>query len=177
GLFTVPLNKASQNRKINEITVSEEPTWRDKLWRRIVMIYGKAPFFQHAAPVIETGIRRTGYSIGSYNRHILNDIVNYIGMHTEIVPTTEIYGNASQKGQERIIDICLQESASHYINPIGGKSIYSTELFSEKGIELSFLRSRLPEYRQFRQPFVPALSILDAMMFTSQSELMDLMSE
>ena len=31
------------------------------------------------------------------------------------------------EGKERVIDICLREKATHYINPIGGQELYSKE--------------------------------------------------
>src|SRR5437016_5023773 len=43
--FTVPLLKASQNRKINEIELSDFPAWRKQFLRSIEMNYKRAPFF------------------------------------------------------------------------------------------------------------------------------------
>ena len=64
-----------------------------------------------------------------------------------------------------MIDTCLRESAEHYINAIGGQALYSRDAFAASGITLSFLQSRPVEYRQFREPFVPGLSMIDVLMF------------
>src|SRR5258708_21690699 len=43
--FTVPLLRASQNRKINEIELSDFSAWRKQFLRTLEMNYKRAPFF------------------------------------------------------------------------------------------------------------------------------------
>jgi len=168
GLFTVPLNGASQNRKINDIALSDEAGWSDKLWRRISMVYGKAPQFSAVAPLVHQGLSRQASSIAAYDVAIIQDILDHLQVGTELVPSSAVYGNEDLKGPERIMDICVREGAQRYINPIGGVELYDKAAFEAKGIQLSFLRSRLPEYPQFGKPFVPGLSIIDVLMFNDR---------
>jgi hypothetical protein len=44
-------------------------------------------------------------------------------------------------------------------------------------MHLRFLRSRLPAYPQFDQQFVPALSILDMLMFNPPESVRDMLAE
>jgi hypothetical protein len=55
-----------------------------------------------------------------------------LGITTEIISSSSIYQNTELKAQTRIVDICLQEKANHYINPIGGIELYQKEVFEEK---------------------------------------------
>ena len=80
------------------------------------------------------------------------------------------------KAQDKIIDICLQEKATHYINAIGGREFYSTKDFKDKNIRLYFLKSKPIEYKQYDQVFVPWLSIIDVMMFNSKEEISKMMA-
>jgi hypothetical protein len=50
--------------------------------------------------------------------------------------------------------------ATKYINPIGGIELYNFE----ENIELKFLESEVPEYKQFGNDFISYLSIIDIMM-------------
>jgi hypothetical protein len=75
------------------------------------------------------------------------------------------------RGEERVLATCSEVGASEYVNPIGGLELYNESSFSDRGIRLSFLRSRLTPYEQYAAPFVPALSIVDAMMFVPPEEL------
>ena len=63
------------------------------------------------------------------------------------------------------------------MNPIGGLTLYSGEGFRAAGVELSFLKCSSREYRQFNETFVPALSILDVMMFNSQEDIGNMLKE
>jgi hypothetical protein len=67
-------------------------------------------------------------------------------------------------GQYRILDICIQERASHYINPQGGQAIYDEKLFSDENIDLRFIVMDPQQYEQRNNEFVAYLSIIDALM-------------
>ena len=81
--------------------------------------------------------------------------------------TNDIYKNKILKGQNRILDICIKEKADQYINPIGGKELYSSELFRDHEIKLKFLKTEGLNYNQFSSEFVPWLSMIDVMMFNT----------
>ncbi len=68
-------------------------------------------------------------------------------------------------------DACRRKGADTFINAIGGIALYDKDEFASHGITLKFLKSGLPEYKQFGEPFVERLSILDAIMFNSPEEL------
>lgn len=177
SLFTVPLSGASQNRKISEILVSDEGDWRLKLHKRIVSCYVKAPMFGAVAPLVEKCLDRKGVPIGQMNREAIIDVMGYLGMETEVVPSSSNYGNADMKGQDRILDICARENASHYINPIGGVELYDRATFTAKGMRLSFLRANVAEYPQFGGTFVPGLSMIDVLMFNGPKEVMSMLRQ
>ena len=44
-------------------------------------------------------------------------------------------------------------------------------------MELLFLKSRLPEYPQYRDNFIPALSIIDVLMFNSKERIRQMLQE
>ena len=64
-----------------------------------------------------------------------------------------------------MLDICKKQGAEIYINAIGGTELYSREDFAAQGIKLQFIKMNPVEYQQFKNEFVPNLSILDVMMF------------
>ncbi|MDR6194876.1 hypothetical protein QE357_001928 [Siphonobacter sp. BAB-5404] len=102
-------------------------------------------------------------------------IGEYLSIATPLVKSSTIYNNQHLKAQERILDICLQEKADHYINPIGGRELYNKDLFAEHGIQLNFIRSERVEYPQLGGEFTPWLSIIDVMMFNSKEQIQELL--
>jgi len=57
-----------------------------------------------------------------------------------------------------------------YINPMGGKDLYSADEFKKSALDLKFIKSVTKEYKQYDHPFVPHLSIIDVLMFNSIEE-------
>jgi len=170
-LFSVPLIKASQNRKINKIKMVESQEWQRKLSMSINMNYKEAPYFHEASSLIEEIFRYKANNISDYVTNALKVICQYLGITTEIIPSSTIYRNSELKGENRIIDICLKESASIYINASGGKKLYHETSFLENNIELKFINGELPIYRQFEHDFIGGLSILDVLMFNSRKNI------
>ena len=75
------------------------------------------------------------------------------------------------QGQDRVIDICLKENANGYINPIGGKGLYDKKSFKSFDLDLSFIQPLLFEYKQYKKPFIPWLSLIDVIMFNSNDSI------
>ena len=72
--------------------------------------------------------------------------------------------------------MCNILKADKYINAIGGQELYNKEIFKENGIELNFLKTELVEYKQFKNDFVPYLSIIDILMFNSKDEIKNMLN-
>lgn len=176
-MFTVPLRGASQNRLICDIELVEEQDWRDKLLRTIRQAYVKAPCYAEVSALMERLINYPARRLDEFLLNSLREIASYLALEVEIGSSSRIYRNSQLSGQERILDICRQEQAGVYINPIGGEELYDRASFREQGVQLKFLRSRPVCYPQGNGEFVPWLSILDVLMFNPQPEARRLLAE
>ncbi|MEI7582491.1 WbqC family protein [Runella sp.] len=176
-LFTIPLKDASQNKLINEIYLSDDPKWRGKLLKTFEQAYKKAPFFITAFAVTEKIINLDAEKVSDWIAGSFGILIDYLGIQTEIVPSSSIYENTHLKGPERILNICQQEKANHYINPIGGTDLYDKSNFEQVGIQLNFLKSKPLVYSQFKNEFVPWLSIVDIMMFNDVPTIQGYLNE
>ena len=81
------------------------------------------------------------------------------------------------KGQDRVISICKELKATHYINPIGGLRLYDSNSFYEAGVQLFFQKVKPYTYMQFNHDFVPHLTIADLVMFKGNSGAQSYLSE
>ncbi|RYD96432.1 MAG: hypothetical protein EOP50_06640 [Sphingobacteriales bacterium] len=52
-MLTVPLKDASQNKRIADIDLSDDPKWRQKLLQTLGQSYRKAPFYKTVFPLLE----------------------------------------------------------------------------------------------------------------------------
>jgi len=178
-LFSAPIQGASSNKTIRDTLVSfhEYPRWKDKFLKTIGLAYSKAPQFEPTRLFISEVVGSNFSSIGELASRSVLAVCQRLGITTRIEPSSTIYGNGHLHAQDRVLDICVREGAALYINAPGGRELYAPERFASHGVELRFLRSRLPAYSQFEHEFVPALSIIDVLMFNSPEQISMLLKQ
>ncbi|MES2795467.1 MAG: WbqC family protein [Bacteroidota bacterium] len=177
SLFTIPLKEASQNKLINEIEISQEGNWQNKLLKTIEQSYKKSPQFDEFFPILTKIIHYGETNISTYILHSIVQICNYLEINTTIIPSSSVFNNVELKAQNRIIDICKKKQATQYINPIGGTELYQKENFDKENIMLNFIKTKPIQYTQFSNEFVPYLSIIDSIMFNDKAILKKLLNE
>lgn len=176
-LFTLPLENSGQNRQIKDIEILQNTDRKKKFLKTIDLSYRNAPYFKEINNLVSEIILFDEKNISKYICFSLVKLNEYLDIKTEIVESSSVYLNDSMKNQERIIDICKKENAHHYINPIGGKELYSKELFKSNGITLNFIKSKKIEYKQFENMFVDSLSIIDVLMFNPKDKVRQYLNE
>lgn len=164
--ITVPLDGASPNKRICDIAVQGAQRWRSKIIKSIECAYSKSAFYSAVFPEIERQIRHESVNLAEFLAAHLTSMAEFLGIETEIIPSSHVYSNSDLSSQERIIDICRREGASAYINLPGGRELYDAESFGAANVNLEFLSSRISPYRQRTANFVPNLSVIDALMET-----------
>lgn len=173
-LFTLELIKASPYRQIAEIEVGQN---KNKLLKTISQAYAKAPYFDAVYPLIENIMTQNEKNLAKFIGYSLFKVSEYLGINTQFIYSSDIEKDNSLKAQDKIIDICLKLGATDYINAIGGEVLYDRESFLQEGLNLSFLQPEIKEYGQFKNEFIPYLSIIDIMMFNSKEEIKIMMCE
>jgi hypothetical protein len=175
-VFSIALKEVSQNKKINEISV-DDSNWKADLVKTITLSYKKAPFFQDAFPVIEDIISFDEKNLAKFLTHAIRKICSYLLIETNIVVSSEIEKDNTLKAQEKIIEICRKTDTTHYINAIGGMELYDKNDFSKYNINLQFIKSKPIIYPQFKNEFIPWLSVIDVMMFNTPAQINDMLND
>ena len=175
-LFTIPLQKSSQNKQIKDIKVAENNDWQTKFLKSILLNYKKAPFFDETFALVKEVINSEEITIAKLILRSFYLLKEALGLQSEIIKSSTIYNNCDLKAQNRILNICKQENAIQYINPLGGVELYNKAFFRENGIELSFLKTQTFIYEQFGNEFVPYLSIIDVLMFNGFTKTKELLT-
>ena len=163
--ITLELIGVSQNKLIKEIEVGFN---REKILKNITHAYKKAPEYKKVFPLIRNILENPEKNLAKFLGNSIQKISGYLEINTKIIYSSDIEKDCTLKAQVKILDICQRLGASHYINAVGGQELYSQEVFRNKEIELHFLQTELLEYKQFKNEFVPYLSIIDVMMFNSK---------
>jgi hypothetical protein len=172
--FNIILRGASSFKKINEIEV----VWNNhKLIATIEQAYRKAPYFNEVYPLLISSLLFKESNLSKYLKNALQATISYLGIEVVILVSSEIEKDTLLKGEDKVISICKQLRATNYVNAIGGQSLYSKEKFAENNLILNFIKPNQINYNQFKNKFIPCLSIIDVMMFNSKATISEMLTQ
>jgi len=180
-MFSVPLSKVSQNKSIIHTYLHKDYSkWCEKFLLTLTHSYKHAPYFGPVFDLVNRSLTSCSAedSISALAFSSLQETADYLGITTELIPSSDPYDQNGLKAQTKIIDICKQLGATDYYNLNGGKDLYSFKDFTKEGLRLHFVASKPIKYKQYSDvDFIPWLSILDVIMFNSPQETLGLLSE
>lgn len=169
-MISIPLRKASDSLDVveREISPDFDPS---SILAQLSGAYRKAPFFDETLQLLEKILCYGDRNLFDFIHHSIRCICAYLSIPTPIIVSSKIDEDRNLKGQKRVISLCKAMGSSFYINPIGGRELYSREDFDAHGIKIKFLAPKPFEYSQFGSGFLPSLSIADVMMFNSAERI------
>ena len=130
--LTLPLAKAPQNARIQDIKLSENA---EALWASRVARFKLQDHLHFGVYKYQSLLTILTYTL-SYTQYL---------MRPKIEDCKFVYFRYSTwyasylSGQDRIIRLCKRLGATSYINLPGGRSLYDSEAFDREGISLKFL--------------------------------------
>ena len=161
-LFTLSLKKSSTNKKINEIFLGDI---NFKILKTIKQSYKKAPFFNDVFPLIEDIFCYEEKNLALFISYSLKKMSKFLNIDTDFIFSSSLNYNKESSAENKVINICKILNSNNYVNSYGGLFLYNKENFIKQNIVLSFLKTNKYSYRQFKNPFVSNLSIIDIIMF------------
>lgn len=168
-LFTLPIDGASQNKKINELNFSYDKNWQINFLKTIRHNYIRAPYFKEIYFLLEEIISYNDLNASSFITNSILQVCRYLDIKTEIITSSKNFHNQELIGQSRIIDICKKCGGGEYYNLIGGKCLYNSAFFKNHNITVKFLKENNIIYKQFNDKFVKHLSLIDYLMFNGSA--------
>ncbi len=162
---TAPINRKYHGvRMINEMKLSNEITWRDKIFKTIQANYGKATFYGKTHSELLNLINNPTGKLCEYNIKTIFTLSRNIGLDVSKIvfaSSLEVKGSAT----DLIISIVRAVGGASYMAGGGADGYQEDEKFAAAGIELIYQNYQHPVYAQFNSTeFVPGLSIVDALM-------------
>lgn len=135
--FRIPVQGASQNRRINELIYGAPGP---KPLKTLQQCYDGAAGFEEFYPLCDEVISQAeGQSVAEISALSIKLVAERLRLRTHFVSASDIDPHPSQGGQERILELCQRLGASRYLNLPGGRKLYDADIFRKNGIQLSFL--------------------------------------
>lgn len=164
--LTVPVvTKGKYLQNIDDTVISEP--WAEKHWRSISHSYSKAPYFPEYAARFRSLYEQAERleRLSDINVLFLKDIATLLGLKTRFSWSTD-YAAEGRK-TARLLDLCRQAGATHYLSGPAAKVYFEGEKFEAAGLTYEWMDySGYPEYPQFGESFDHGVSILDLLFHT-----------
>lgn len=175
--FTISLDHPSQNNLIMDSKLSADPESRMNFLRLVQDAYRHAPYYDAVYPMVERVMTNSELDLTEFIFYSIRETAAYLGVKTEFTKSSLVEKDPALRAQDRIIAICKKLDADTYINPAGGRELYDQETFAANGLQLYFIdmKQDMVRYKQFAEPFIENLSIIDVMMFNSVEEIGELL--
>jgi len=133
--ISIPLKKASSNKKINEIQPLENFHWVSK---KLKEYYRHEVYFSDLQSILENfGEIRTD-NIGNFNADVIMKISANLGITCDFSYSSSINYVANVDAEDKVLSILDKIHATTYVNPVGGRKLYNQEKFASKNIKLQF---------------------------------------
>lgn len=177
--FSIPIKKESDYLNIVDRHLSiDYIKYNQKTLRNISAVYQKALHFDKIFPILESiFLFKEQENLFEFILFSLKKIKMLLQINTDIIISSEVDIDHELKGRDKVLSICKAVGADHYINAIGGRELYNKEDFAKEGIKLNFISTLPIVYKQFKNEFIPSLSIADVLMFNSIDRIQLMLNE
>lgn len=174
--LTVPV-KQHHEQIIKGVEIADT-RWALRHWRTISGQYARAPFFKEIAPDFSEFYRRViSSNLDTISALLLHGMLSRLRVRTRLKRASSLALDSDLTKTARLVAICRALGAAEYLAGAGAREYLDVDMFAAHGIRVRFQDFRCPVYAQGHGPFVPNLSIIDALFNIGPNETMHLLRE
>ena len=168
--LTVPVQQKSRfSQSLLETRIDNSVSWRRKHLETLRQHYCKAPFFEKYFPRCQQVYEQEWTFLFDLCLETINLIKEEMGIETPLLRSSEMKPGGEKT--ERLVSICRELGATHYLSGESGSNYIAEEDFSSQGIALEYQNYEHPVYPQRYTGFVPHLSAIDLLFNCGEQSL------
>ena len=168
--LTVPVQQKSRfSQSLLETRIDNSVSWRRKHLETLRQHYCKAPFFEKYFPRCQQVYEKDWTFLFDLCLETINLIKEEMGIETPLLRSSEMKPGGEKT--ERLVSICRELGATHYLSGESGSNYIAEEDFSSQGIALEYQNYEHPVYSQRYTGFVPHLSAIDLLFNCGEQSL------
>ena len=160
--LTVPIRREDKFRPIAEVAINDEIPWAAEHWKKILVSYSNARFFDLYRARLESIFSARWGSLCELNMESLKMTMDWLGIRIPIIRESEL--GVRTTGSQRLVDVCKSIGADVYVSGRGGRDYINEADFKKANVKLEYQSYvPVPYLHRLAGSFVPDLSILDAL--------------
>ncbi len=168
--LTVPVQQKRRfSQSLLETRIDNSVPWRKKHLETLRQHYCKAPFFEKYFPRCQQVYEKDWTFLFDLCLETINLIKEEMGIETPLLRSSEMKPGGEKT--ERLVSICRELGATHYLSGESGSNYIAEEDFSSQGIALEYQNYEHPVYPQRYTGFVPHLSAIDLLFNCGEQSL------
>lgn len=164
---SVPVN-APEGASVGVATMVDAGAAKARILGQLAHYRGKAPHFRQVCGLVEAAFATTGSNlISDLNIRSLELVCEHLGIPFDwsLCSATDLDLPAIEHAGQWALEISGALGATRYINPPGGRGLFRSDEWEDRGIELRFLNPAPMVYATGPYGFVQDLSVLDVLMW------------
>jgi len=156
--ISVPV-ESHNHKPMNEIRISQDPTWSTEYLNKIGNNYRNAPYFDVYFPWINMMILKAGEKLIDLNIILIYKFLEWFGGRRDIKFISQLGIDPNLKSTDLLVEICRKVGADTYLSGSSGKDYLELGKFGD--IKVNFHEFQHPVYHQQFEPFIPCMSSID----------------
>lgn len=157
--LSIPLQRAPSS-SIGHVQFADS-RWPTRHARTLRERYGRTPFASAVLPPILALYDDAGVNLATFNLRLLRAVAALLGIETRLVLASQL--GRPGYGSQHLADLVAAVGGTAYLSGPSGKKYLDESLFTRMGIPIYYGAYMTRPYPQRQPPFVPGLSILDAL--------------
>ena len=154
--------------KINEKKCSDVK-WKKKHFQSMTQSYSKCSYWEEHKEALEDLYANSNEYLNDINISFIKYFISQMGFETELYLASQLEVEGTKS--DLVLSICKELSATEYISGLGSKDYLDLGSFNRHSIEVKFLESINPSYKQIHGEFIPDLSLIDMLMNVSKKNI------
>lgn len=161
--LTIPVKtKGRFDQIIVDVESDDTRPWKRRHLQSIRRCYGRAPHFETMFAIIEKTFAAGDDRLADLTIRLNEDICAALGLQPRFVRSSQMPGPHDDR-EGRLIQLCRAVGGNVYTSGPAARAYIDPRRFAAAGIELRYVIYDYPPYSRGPRPFVPNLSIIDAL--------------
>jgi hypothetical protein len=161
--ITIPvLSRGSRTEKtlIRDMQICWDRPWNRSHWALIQHAYGKAPYFERYAPLLESFYSRRPELLADFTIELTIALAGQLGLENKrFLRSSSLEAEGTK--DDRLISLMRAIGARHYISGPSARAYIDEQKLCAAGLTLEYMVYDYPEYEQLHSGYDPELSIID----------------
>jgi hypothetical protein len=168
--LTIPVKTRRRfEQTIREVEIDNSQPWSRRHLASLQRLYARAPFVDLVTALLSDALLAGTAALADLTITLNETICRLLGRAPMFYRSSQEPERGSGR-VARLVELCRRHHATSYLSGPAARAYMEPEDFREAGIDLAYIVYAYPPYSRGSSPFIPNLSIVDALAWMGPKE-------